>query len=90
MEVIFNPQPTLEIDLYTPSAMEVEIDTPSGMEVEIDTIAGKYDGAYEVTPTREVQVLPTSGNKLTRDITIGAIPQNYGLITWDGSTLTVS
>lgn len=49
-----------------------------------------YGGEYEVTPTREKQVLATSGRYLQKNVVINPIPQNYGLITWDGSTLTVS
>ena len=49
-----------------------------------------YAGAYEVTPTREAQVLPTSGRTLARDVTVAPIPNNYGLITYNGSVLTVS
>ena len=49
-----------------------------------------YDGAYEVTPTQETQILQTASKVMTRDVTINPIPSNYGLITWDGHTLTVS
>ena len=49
-----------------------------------------YDGACEVTPSLETQTLETRGKVVKTNITIKPIPQNYGLITWDGSTLTVS
>lgn len=49
-----------------------------------------YMGAYIVTPSAEEQTLQTNGLRMTDDITIAPIPQNYGLITWDGSTITVS
>ena len=49
-----------------------------------------YDGAYEVTPTRETQTLQTASKVLAQNVTINPIPSNYGLITWDGHTLTVS
>ena len=49
-----------------------------------------YTGEYTVTPSTETQVLSTKNLRMTDDITVGAIPQNYGLITWNGSTLTVS
>lgn len=51
---------------------------------------GEYSGSYEVTPTRETQVLETSGLVMSENVTIDPIPQNYGLITWDGATLMVS
>lgn len=49
-----------------------------------------YTGPTSVTPSAQAQTLHTKDTALLSDITIGAIPQNYGLITWDGSTLTVS
>lgn len=49
-----------------------------------------YTGSYSVTPSSEAQVLLTRNLRMTDNVTIGAIPQNYGLITWNGATLTVS
>ena len=49
-----------------------------------------YEGAYEITPSAEVQTLPSTDTVLHRDIVINPIPSNYGLITWNGTTLTVS
>lgn len=49
-----------------------------------------YTGDYEVTPSDETQTLETEGLRLTRPITVNPIPQNYGLITWNGSVITVS
>jgi hypothetical protein len=49
-----------------------------------------YTGVTEVTPTTTEQVLDTSNKVVTRNIVINPIPSNYGLITWNGSTLTVS
>ena len=49
-----------------------------------------YTGEYIYTPTRETQTVPIGGMKALQNITINPIPQNYGLITWNGSALTVS
>ena len=49
-----------------------------------------YEGPYEVTPSSEEQVLNTDAFYMNGNITINPIPNNYGLITWDGSTLIVS
>lgn len=49
-----------------------------------------YEGDYEITPTDETQVLQTAGKWDRENITIKPIPSNYGLITWNGSALTVS
>ena len=53
-------------------------------------IGEHYHGAYEVTPSSEAQVLDTDTLILDGNITINPIPNNYGLISWDGSTITVS
>ena len=50
----------------------------------------EYTGPVEITPTRETQVLHTALKSVMTDITINPIPSNYGLITWNGSVLTVS
>lgn len=49
-----------------------------------------YQGPYEVTPTRETQVLHTAARTLAQDVVVNPIPHNYGLITYNGSTITVS
>lgn len=49
-----------------------------------------YEGEYVFTPTMSTQEVATSGKLLLRNITINPIPSNYGLITWNGSSLTVS
>ena len=49
-----------------------------------------YTGEITVTPTQETQVLETADHSVLDNITINPIPHNYGLITWDGSALTVS
>lgn len=50
----------------------------------------EYHGAYEVTPAQTAQVLTTGGLLAVADIVIDPIPSNYGLVTWDGSVLSVS
>jgi hypothetical protein len=50
----------------------------------------KYHGEYEFTPSSQSQTIATAGLVLSENITIDPIPSNYGLITWNGSTLTVS
>lgn len=49
-----------------------------------------YAGATEFTPSRDTQTVSVGGKLTMQDITINPIPSNYGLITWNGSTLTVS
>ena len=49
-----------------------------------------YTGDVEFTPTQETQYISVGGKLVPQDITINPIPNNYGLITWNGSSLTVS
>ena len=57
---------------------------PSVVGVEV------YAGPYEFTPTEDTQTVAISHKMATENIVINPIPYNYGLVTWNGSTLTVS
>ena len=50
----------------------------------------EYTGPTEITPSNETQTLITAQTSVLNNITIKPIPSNYGLINWNGSTLTVS
>ena len=50
----------------------------------------EYEGYYNVTPGTLPQTLNTRDRLLTQDVIVGAIPQNYGLVTWNGAWLTIS
>jgi hypothetical protein len=65
-------------------AMTAELTIPKG------GASPAFTGAYEYTPSQSEQVIPIEGYKAIQNITINPIPQNYGLITWNGSTITVS
>ena len=62
----------------------------TGEAVIISDVFPEYDGPYLVTPTRETQILETRNRVLLDRVTVGPIPQNYGLITYNGATITVS
>ena len=47
-------------------------------------------GGETVVVGGEEQRLPTASRMLEQDIVVKPVPSNYGLITWDGSTITVS
>lgn len=49
-----------------------------------------YEGEYTVTPSAETQTLNTDHLYMMDNITINPIPNNYGLITYNGVTITVS
>lgn len=48
-----------------------------------------YQGQYEVTPSEETIVLETKNKTMNHNVTVNAIPSNYGRISWDGTTITV-
>lgn len=49
-----------------------------------------YEGEYTFTPTAHTQIVEIANKVAIENITINPIPSNYGLITWNGVTLTVS
>ena len=49
-----------------------------------------YTGDYTVTPTQSTQTLNTKDKTMTGNVTVNPIPTNYGLVSWNGSVLTVS
>lgn len=71
-------------NLSPPSNISGELSIPTYIDVDV------YTGITEVTPTTEQQVLQTYNKTVTRNIIINPIPSNYGLVTWDGSRLTIS
>lgn len=81
----FNPQ-TVTVSVE-PSAFGINIGNPVARDyVERDP----YEGDYEIIPSSEAQILSTKSKRMTADVVVNPIPQNYGLITWNGSYLTVS
>lgn len=49
-----------------------------------------YEGEYEITPASEAQIIETAQMSMAQNLIVNPIPSNYGLITWDGRTITVS
>ena len=83
---------TLDIDSLD-AALSLETDDELTLSVEGGYVGGserEYRGSYYVRPAPVEQVLETTGKVMAHDVVIGAIPSNYGLITWNGSTLMVS
>lgn len=86
LSVIFRPQNPLKVKM---DAARVDVSLGNSIVKEyVDTEA--YIGEYEVTPSSETQTLDTTGKRMTRPVVVNPIPNNYGLITWNGSFLTVS
>ena len=65
------------------------VDGESGIVQRVSSFDA-YDGQYEITPTQERQTLETNEKVCISDIIIKPIPENYGLITWNGHSLKVS
>lgn len=68
---------------------DLAADLSSSLAVQIFIPDDPYAGPYEVTPTEEEQILTTENKGMTQNVVINAIPENYGRLSWDGSTLTV-
>lgn len=49
-----------------------------------------YGGPYEFLPGDTARTIEIEGLMATANIVIQPVPSNYGKITWNGSTLTVS
>jgi len=75
----------------SPIGLVVEDNSPFTLTIgDGETEYPVYDGATEFTPTRETQVVVTARKVLLDNITINPIPQNYGLVTYNGSVITIS
>ena len=70
--------------LSTPKGLTGTLTIPNAI------LPPSYEGEYEVTPSAEVQTLNTDHLYMMDNITINPIPSNYGLVTYNGSTITVS
>ena len=81
---VLTPAGTLSGTLSTPQGITGQLTVP------LYVLPPSYSGPYEVTPSDTEQVLETDAFYMNGNITINPIPSNYGLITWNGSTLTVS
>lgn len=73
-----------------------KIDGTVNLSATIDGQTLQYLGGgalaeMEVTPTAEDQrILPEEGYIGIKAITVKAIPNNYGLVTWTGAVLTIT
>ena len=90
--VITTVKGDLSLEAETPScSLENILDGEAGVITTVQT--GQfpaYTGPTEITPSTEQQILNTDMKSVLGNIIINPVPDNYGLITWNGSTLTVS
>lgn len=86
---------TLEVtERSVPLTLDVSDDGGITMSVEqvreIYVDRPVYTGTQTVTPSSQTQTLRTDGKRIVGDITVAPVPSNYGLVTWNGSYLTIS
>lgn len=85
LSVTFNA-PSLAVEISAPT-----LAASTGIPVAREYVERPaYEGDYDVTPAAQEIVLNTQYLRMTDNVRIAPIPNNYGLITWNGSTLTVS
>lgn len=90
-EVVLDGDISLNLHTDGELTLDLQSDGECGVVTRVtEYSAPVYTGATTVTPSAETQILQTANRTVTENITINPIPSNYGLITWDGTVLTVS
>lgn len=89
-------EPVIELEAEENESVDIEIAEEADSEIELsmeDEGVGEYPvyaGEYEITPSLETQTLETAYRVLTSNVVIAPIPNNYGKISYDGSTLYIT
>lgn len=88
---------TIHLLVSTESSISLSVSSEEIIPVAVEQIRVKwlnpdpYEGEYEVTPVQgEAIVLNTAHHTMSQNVKINPIPQNYGLITYNGNIITVS
>lgn len=89
IEIVLDGSCTLSSQLDGSCALRSTMDGIMDKVVEIQRV-DYYTGDYTVTPSSEAITLNTAQLMMNGNVTVEPIPSNYGLVTWNGSTLTVS
>ena len=71
-------------------AVDISINIEGSPDLFMPIIPDPYTGSYEFTASDTTQTINVEGMTMLHDIVIDPVPSNYGLITWNGSTLMVS
>lgn len=94
LKCILTPSQTLSGILTPSQVLRCVMSAPPGISGVLSIPQGSmppyYEGPFEVTPSTEEQTLETYHLYVGADIKINPIPNNYGLITYNGVTITVS
>lgn len=85
MKVTIQPQ-KVKVSINS-SNMGINVGSSIAREI-LDTYP--YEGEYIVNPTTETQILLTKNLRMIDNLVINPIPNNYGLVTWNGSFLVIS
>ncbi len=85
MKVTIQPQ-KVKVSINS-SNMGINVGSSIAREI-LDTYP--YEGEYIVDPTTETQILLTKNLRMIDNLVINPIPNNYGLVTWNGSFLVIS
>lgn len=84
----------VDMDVVASEAISMVVSTSDQIDMDVGTsisIARIRLQEKESTPSNVVQtIVPDEAFDGLRHVIINPIPSNYGLITWNGSTLTVS
>lgn len=86
----------VELNVEDPGAAVLLIEDEQGAELEMGqpVIFGgglpDYEGPYEATPAPVAQIFQTRERVMRQNFTVRPIPSNYGLITYNGSVITVT
>lgn len=88
-------EPVIELEAEENESVDIEVaeeDSEIELSMEEEGVGEYpvYAGKYEITPSLETQTLETAYRVLTSNVVIAPIPSNYGKISYDGSTLTIT
>jgi hypothetical protein len=90
-EVVLDGELSLNLNIDGDMSLDIPVDGEAGTVIKVtEHDLPVYTGQTEITPSEDTQLLQTANKTVVQDIIINPIPSNYGLITWNGSTLTVS
>lgn len=90
MSVIFETR-TFDVQFSESDAFICSMESDDAFNVDFgESVSKEYQGPVHLVPSNQTQTLSTANRILTQNITIDPIPDNYGLIGWNGNELTVS
>lgn len=76
---------SVKLKVSDPDSVKLNVSAP----IIAETVPS-YEGEYRVTPQTNAVILETFGKRMLHNVIVDPIPSNYGLVTWNGRTLTIS